>query len=516
MSFVANYNLRSLIKYIGFGAVLFFLYKEALLWLVNVDWAREDYSSCGLIPLVVGYLVWEKRKQLMSEPSRPSWYALLPFTAGIFLFWLGELAGEFFTLYLSLWLVTVSLFWFDLGWNKLKIVIFPVLFSLTMFPLPNFINTYLTIKLKLISSQLGVAMLHMMGMTAYREGNMIDLGFTKLQVVDACSGIRFLVPLLIISVLVAYYYKSALWKRLFLVVSAIPISVITNGLRIALVGFLYQFFGAAVAEGFFHDFSGWFIFMFSLGLLLLEVWILSKLFPDKPAKTENTPAASFNNTVTEINSTSRLVIPFCLLAATLIATNSINFKGKTPIWKPLSDFPVSMGTWNGKSSPMDQASLDTLKLSDYVIVDYVNENGRAVNLYTAWYASQTKGKSIHTPATCLPGNGWTFEESGIVKIPVGEGRSIPVNRAFMEKNGQRQLIYYWFPQRGRILSNVLVLKFFVFWDSITQQRSDGALVRVITPVTSSEKPADAEARLQSFVKQAVPVLDTFIPGKTLK
>ena len=194
---------------------------------------------------------------------------------GILLFWIGELSGEFFTLYLSSWLILVGLCWMHLGWGKLKAIWFPSVFIMAMFPPPNFFHHNLTLRLKIISSQLGVWMLQTYGMSAYREGNVIDLGFTQLQVVDACSGLRYLYPLIIMAILLSYFYKAAWWKKVLLVLSAIPLTIITNSLRIAMTGVLYEIWGSTVAEDFFHGFSGWLIFIFGLAVLLLEMWGLS-------------------------------------------------------------------------------------------------------------------------------------------------------------------------------------------------------------------------------------------------
>ena len=133
--------------------------------------------------------------------------------------------------------------------------------------------------------------------------------------------------------------------------------------------------------------------------------------------------------------------------------------------------------------------------------------------YVAYNQSQSKGASSHSPDSCLPGSGWVFERSGTVDLPVGSGQGMPIriSRAFVEKNGARQLTYYWFPQRGRVLTNMFELKAYAFWDALTKRRTDGALVRLITPVYEGERPQDAEARLTGFARQIVPILDTFLP-----
>jgi exosortase D (VPLPA-CTERM-specific) len=501
--------------------LLFFLYRSALTYLLAA-WQGDEFSYCWVVPPVVLYLIWDKREQLMALHSRPSWWGLAPLCLGVLLFWLGELGGEFTMLFLSLWLVIVSLCWLQLGWRKLKTISFPLLFGLACFVPPNAIYVPLTFRLKLISSWLGVKMLQLYGLSAFREGNVIDLGFTQLQVVDACSGLRYVIPLFLMGLLLAHYFRAPLWQRLLLVVSTLPLSIITNSLRIASVGFFYQYLGQAAAEGFFHDFSGWFIFMAGLAFLLLEIWILKRVFrsqesegrrqkaedrrqesEDRSQKTEGAPHPS--------RLTPHALVALVLLLATLAVAQTVNFRESTPLRHTLSAFPLQLGAWQGTRSAMEQQFLDTLKLSDYALVDYRDQGGREVSLYVAFNSSQCKGEATHSPATCLPGSGWEFTKAEVVPLPLGDGRSIRINRAFMEKSGARQLVYYWFPQRGRILTDLYQVKLYNFWDALTRQRTDGALVRIITPVYGTEGAEAAEQRLRGVTKTIVPVLDGFLP-----
>jgi exosortase D (VPLPA-CTERM-specific) len=536
---------RATIPTISLYALLFFgIYHSAIVWLVNEDWPRADYSYAYLIPFVVLYIIWDKRVTLASLPSVRSWKGLVPLALGLLLFWLGELGGEFFTLYVSSWLVLVGICWLHLGWKKLKTLALAFIFILAMFPFPNFIHGKISVKLQLISSQLGVVMLHLTGMSAYREGNVIDLGFTQLQVVDACSGLRYVIPLMILGLLLAYFFRAAFWKRAFVFLSTIPLAIVTNSMRVAITGVLYRVWGQEAAEGFFHGFSAWFIFIFSLAVLLLEMLILRKVGgrgleargiglkaqgarlkaqgkdASEQAHSEEVvsqpQASSFTPEVQKGFRSflqSHFVVAVTLLGLTWVLSGGIEFREKIPIKKSLIQFPVELNGWHGSLQTMEQKFVDTLDLSDYVIVDYENPQGRNVNFYVAYYESQRKGESIHSPATCLPGGGWIFNEAGTTVIPMGESGDgfMPVNRAFMQKLDQRQLSYYWFPQRGRILTNAYQLKIFAFWDALTRQRTDGALVRVITPVYEFEELADAEARLQGFVREVVPILTEFLP-----
>jgi len=521
MSLIGNINLKvigivkptGLAKIALYGLLLIGVYYSSLAYMIS-QWEREDYSYCYLIPFIVLYLIWEKRNQLASLPSVSSWKGLIPFILGIVFFWLGELGGEYFTLYISFWLVMVGICWMHLGWEKLKTIAFPLLFSLTMFPFPNFLHNKISVNLKLISSQLGVAMMQLYGMSAYREGNVIDLGFTQLQVVDACNGLRYLFPLIILGILLAYFFRAAFWKKAILVISTLPLSIITNSLRIALTGILYEVWGTKVAEGFFHGFSGWFIFMFSLGVLLLEMWILKKVQGSR-FKVQDSKQQERGRVGGIQNSffLPQFVVTVILLGATLALSQGIEFREKIPIKKSFDRFPLKVGEWSGNRQTMEQKFIDALDLSDYAIIEYQNSTGKSVNFYVAYYESQRKGESIHSPATCLPGTGWIFNQAGAVAIPLpaNDGGFMKVNRAFMQKSGYKQFSYYWFPQRGRILTNAYQLKIFAFWDALTRQRTDGAMVRVITPVHGLEELEEAEKRLQGFTREIVPVLGEFLP-----
>ncbi len=534
------YQRVNLIKIGVYGLLVLGIYYSALTRLIGYDWARDDFTYCYLMPLVIGYLIWEKRERLAELLSVPSWCGLIPFTFGLVLFWLGELSGEYFTLYISFWLVMVGMLWMHFGWQKIKITAFALILSLFMFPLPNFLYTKVSLRLKLISSRLGVGMLQLYGMSAYREGNVIDLGFMQLQVVDACSGLRYLIPLIIMGLILAYFFKAALWKRIILVISTGPLAILVNGMRIGLTGILCQVWDPKIAEGFFHDFSGWFIFMFSLGVLLLEIKILHKIGPSKKsAVSSKKPPSSLEKvgsrasviqsvgplhqeaaSVSGLKAKKKMLsmVGIILLAATLVLSWGVNFREKIPVIKPLAQFPEQVEGWSGIRQSMEQKFIDSLDLSDYLIIDYYNKEKRAVNFYVAYYESQRKGESIHSPATCLPGSGWIFREAGSIAIDTpgyNEG-SVKVNRAFMQKLDHRQLSYYWFSQRGRVLTNAYQLKIFTFWDALIRQRTDGALVRLVTPVYEFEEVEQADARLQGFTMKIWPLLNEFIPGREIK
>lgn len=493
------------------------IYFSTFQWLVIKDWARDDYSHGMLMPFIILYLLWEKKNAFFLVQSKALWKGFLLFIPGLCLFWMGELAGEYFMLYFSFWLIVMGLCWIHMGMDRIKEIWFPLVMSLAMFPLPNFLNVKLTFQLRLMSSKLAVLMMQAYGMSAFREGNVIDLGFTKLQVVDACSGLRYLFPMIILSILIAYFYKSRLWKKIILIFSSIPLTIITNALRIALTGILSKHFGSKVVEGFFHDFEGWLIFMVTLGVLLGEMWVMNRLFPETVNGTNDDPQRSATQKSVDVRPQKKgllqpqFIVSVVLLGLTLVLSQGIEFRPAIPIAKSLEQFPMQIGQWTGQTHAMESKIIDRLDLSDYIMVDYRDGKGQSIDFYIAYYENQKKGESIHSPATCLRGGGWVFKQSGKVSVPLGGGNRLPVSRALIENGPYRQIAYYWFPMRGRNLTNAFEMKWYNFWDALTRQRTDGALVRVIVPVGDGESIDAAEKRLQGFIRAVVPVLNTFLP-----
>ena len=519
-----------LVGWIKFGFYFLFIlliYHSTLIYLISEDWQREAYSYGFLIPFVVLYLIWIKRDELASLPSTHSWNGFILIILGLLFFLLGELSGEYLTLYLSFWLILVGLCWLHLGWQKLKHIGFALFFMLTMFPLPYFLNTKLMLTLRLISSQLGVYIIQLAGLPVNREGNIIDLGFIQLQVVEACSGLHSLISLLVLCLLIVYFFKAHIWKRIFLLLSSIPLAIFTNSMRIAMTAILYKYFGSVVAQGFFHGFSGLAIFIICIPLLLIEMTILEKLPPDSQKSSSKLTVSGSkslsHDTSPQANNISFraalrqpiFIATVILLVATFAISHSIEFREKIPVKKSLNNFPMKFSGWvsNGPQS-LDQIFIDELNFSEYTMADFKNKDGQTVSLYLVYYESQNKGQSIHSPASCLPGSGWSFDQTGTVNIP-GASRTMQVNRAVMQYSGSKQLAYYWFSQRGRILNNAYQLKIYNFWDTLIMQRTDGALIRLITPVYENEKLGDADARLEGFVRDIVPVLEEYIPGKEL-
>ncbi|MDD1614113.1 MAG: EpsI family protein, partial [Methylococcaceae bacterium] len=187
-----------------------------------------------------------------------------------------------------------------------------------------------------------------------------------------------------------------------------------------------------------------------------------------------------------------------------------------PARKAFLNFPLQLEKWQGRNDYLGQNYLKELKLTDYAIINYVQpESGSTINFYSAYYQAQRRGVAVHSPKGCMPGDGWQITQFGQRNFPdiTVDGNVLELNRAVIQKGESKQLVYYWFQQRGRTITNEYLVKWYLFYDALTMNRTDGALIRLVTSVGQTEDIEVADQRLQSFMKELVPKLPTYIPGK---
>ncbi len=245
------------------------LYFDTLRRLVD-DWrVDENYSHGFLIPFISAYAIWSNRDRIISAPVAPRIFlgGVLMLVAVLMLM-AGIAGAELYVARLSLVLslAALALYFFGLEW--LKLLVFPIGLLLFALPIPNIVFNQIAFPLQLIASDYATRAIKLFGIPALREGNVIELAQMKLQVVEACSGIRSLVTLATLAVVYGYFTEKRLWRRLALFVAVIPIAIIANAARVAGTGVMAHYWGIQAAEGFLHGFSGWLVFVVAVLLLL--------------------------------------------------------------------------------------------------------------------------------------------------------------------------------------------------------------------------------------------------------
>lgn len=267
----------TIIKLATITAVLVLLYAPVMRMLV-FDWFHlDDFSHGALIPLISLYFVYERRKQIIALTPSGTRVGMAWLVLGLLLLLFGRLAVEWFTMEVSLLIVIAGIVLYLLGTEMFKTVFFPLAFLIFMIPLPSLILQKITFPMQLFASRVATASIDMFGIPVLREGNIIRLANTYLEVAEACSGIRSLISLLALSVVFAYFTQRQMWKRGLLVLSTFPIAIIANAVRVSVTAILTQYYGPSAAEGFFHGFSGWvlfvvtFLFLFGVGSVLTRI-----------------------------------------------------------------------------------------------------------------------------------------------------------------------------------------------------------------------------------------------------
>lgn len=501
------------------------VFHESLAEMAGIWMGSEEYSHGFFIPAISVYLIWVRRHELeFVRDFKGSVVGLVILLLSLLLFLLGGLATIRTIQHYAFIMGLTGVFAAAFGQRGLKVAWVPLLFLVFMVPFPQFILNNLSSKLQLISSWLGVEFIRACDIMVYLEGNVIDLGGYKLQVVEACSGLRYLFPLASLSFLCAYLFKGPFWQKALIFLSSVPLTIFMNSFRIGVIGLLVNSWGTEMAEGFLHDFEGWAVFLLCMVLLFIEMWLFSRFsgkktafadlvqLPDEwfRADKNRQMAVHLNNAV------------FVVLALIVTAGASGQFvrggEEIIPQRKAFLGFPLQVGEWRGRRDYIDQKYLDTLKLTDYIVANYVSaDTGGAVNFYSAYYESQRKGASVHSPRSCIPGDGWQITSFGQRDFPDLQVQGVPlqVNRAVIEKGEYKQLVYYWFQQRGRSLTNEYLVKWYLFYDAIGMQRTDGALVRLVTSLDKGQDIEVADKRLQAFMREMVTILPDYLPGKTM-
>lgn len=263
---------------------LLLLLLVALYWQVVpemvLQWENdENYSHGFLVPFISGYFLWQRWPELRERLVEPANLGLAVIVAALLQLLVAWLGTEYFTMRSSLivLLAGVTLFWF--GWEVLKGMALPLGYLFFMVPIPYIIYDMVAFPLKLFVTKASVGVLKLAGVVVLREGNIIMFPTTTLEVADACSGIRSLLSLLALAVAYAFVINIPPRLRVVLIVSALPIAVFTNALRVIVTGFLAQWWGAKAAEGFFHEFAGFAVFALAMVLLVAFGALLKRFFP---------------------------------------------------------------------------------------------------------------------------------------------------------------------------------------------------------------------------------------------
>jgi exosortase len=258
---------------------LVLVYWSVLRGLVSA-WSTDDNYSHGffIVPLAL-YFAWERRHAIAVAPVRPSMVGLIVVAGSLFLLVAGLLGAELFLSRLSILGTIAGAILFLFGWPMLRLLFFPLAFMLLMIPLPAIIFNKIAFPLQLLASHVGEYTISSLDIPILREGNVLILANATLEVAEACSGIRSLVSLFTLGIVFGYFVDRRFWVRAVIALSAVPVAIVANGLRVASAGIAAYNFGSAGVEGLFHEFSGWVVFVLAFLMMFALQRLLQRFLP---------------------------------------------------------------------------------------------------------------------------------------------------------------------------------------------------------------------------------------------
>jgi len=481
---------------------IWLMYQSGLLLL----WIDDEQYGHGLMVLgLLIYLLYHRRQDLVVHETDYTWLGIVLSALALVISIIGDASGISVIRMYSVWIFAVAAVFAIGGRVLFKKLLVPLLIIFLLIPLPAPLGPNLTAQLQLISSKLGVLVIRLFGGVVYLEGNVIDMGGVKLLVAEACAGLRYLFPLMSLGAIAGYIMQAPLWMRWTLFLSTIPITIFMNSFRIGVTGILVENWGNSHTEGFLHFFEGWIVFIIALFLLVICALILTKILPgrrgfwdvfivEQPLR-ETANLHQPEGGQRWKNKPVKFMI-FCILVSSVVSSILSN-RPETNIQRlPLSKFPLEIASWIGHESRLPATTEEVAGASEYYLGDFVSDDNKAVNVYISYYADQKHGQIPHSPKVCMPGDGWIIISNDPVEINNEDGSGFNANRLVIEKAGKTIVAYYWLKQGQNTYRNEMLARLDLIRFSLKSNRTDGALIRLVTELQDGEDIHRADQRLK--------------------
>lgn len=499
-------------------AVFIILYIPTFGALIKMWWGSDDYSHGFLVPVISFYLVWIKRKQLSQIEIDPSLWSgvLLVFLAG-FMLVASRLGGFAILQELSLLVMIAGLVLLLAGKVLLRNLALPIGYLLFMINLFEEGGDRFHRPFQLLAARIGVGILHLLGFTAYQENTYIQLPNAVLEVAAACSGVRFLVSIIAIGIPLAYLTQRTWQRRIGLVLFAVIIAILANGVRVALIGIWTYKYGTNMIHGPFHIFYGVFVSWVGFIALFGGVWVLGgmnkkehALFPKDALHIEKLQEHRQKRTLDAISVPWNL--PWIIAVVLLMTIGGYTYFHRissAPLKNGFTEFPFSIGKWYGKNIDPKLETLKVAKADSEMIRTYTLGDHQAVNLYVGYFDSQTEEKKLVTYTTS-----WKFHRGEMEeKIPIGSEQAYKINRVVLTEGNESRAVLFWYDLNGRVVSNRYMAKLYTIWDALTSGRTNGALVALSVPLDKNSNMEQVVRDQELFFSDIIIPLHSFLYGK---
>ncbi|WP_028319645.1 exosortase C-terminal domain/associated protein EpsI [Desulfobulbus elongatus] len=474
-------------------------------------WNFDDSNYCYLVVPLFLYLCWEKRTTFNYLTFNWKPWSLAVYALAFLLVVVGELGSIVTLTFIGLWFFLFAI-GLSLYGNRIRKLWFELLILAFIVPFPPFILRSLTFNLKMLASTLSVHMLRVLDVSVLQNGNIIDLGVRQFQVVDACSGLRYVLAMFLLALLIGHFYSRDLVRRAILLMFVLPVAVLVNSFRIFITAVFSINGYPELADNFFHDFAGFALFLCAAVILWFVTSLLNTIGP-----TLTVPQIWSTRAKDDRGRAPNRAIVFlcCLLllgggwiAHKLPSTHII------PERQSFLDFPLEIGGWEGTREHIPDDILAELWSDDYVKMTFSHPDrpGQQIHLLIPYYAYQGTLHAAHAPQSCILGSGWALSGSQDRTVAVADKEHITVRTMLFQKEKTNLVANYFFLGRGRTTVSPWMNKLYLIWDAFKQHRTDGAIVRVEMVVPDNKISDRAYEDLDHFIAALWNILPRYIPG----
>ncbi len=489
------------------GLLLFalvFCYAKVFMTLARLWWTNDVYSYGFLIPCISLYLIWIQREKLTEIAPAPEFLkGLLLLLAGLSMLVVGQASRTSLLEELSLIITLAGAVLLMLGRGLLYPLLFPIAYLIFMIPVWGAITDRLHLPFQLFSANLGVKLLHFIGIPAYRQGIYIELPNIILEVADVCSGVNYLIAVIAIGIPMAYLFLSGWWRRTLLLGFAVAVAAFSNAIRVALIGTLSYYGIGGDLHGPFHVLQGLSVSMIGYVALFGGVWVLSK--PSAPALSDKAPNPEMPRPAVKKNELAYLGLT--LSAILLLMGSYLHFyqRSSVPLKMTLEHFPMQIGEWAGRESPPDYSFYRNFGVDQELSRSYQTVTGESIRLYIGYYEFQDQGKKlINYKVSEL------HREAEKIKIEVNGHNAIEVNRV-IEEGDPKKMTLFWYNLYGRSVADWYQAKKEMTVESLLRGRTDGAVIMVTADFSHQEDLVERMAHSEAFIDAIRPLLPQFLP-----
>jgi EpsI family protein len=494
-----------------------FCYAGVFASLAGQWWNNDMYSYGFLIPWISLYLIWIRRETLSRISPLPNYTGGVPFfITGMGMLLLGQAGGIITLQEISLMFTIPGLVLLLLGTRFLKALWLPIGYLLFMMPIWDFLTDRLHFPFQLFSATLGVRLLQVLGIPVFQQGQYIQLPNITLEVARACSGVNYLISVVAIGIPLAYLFLNGVFRRILLVVYGVVVAVLSNSLRVALIGFLSYYGIGGDLHGPFHMLQGMFVSVIGFGALFAGVMVLSQ----KPRQSPPSIPAGVSDTIQKIHhdqapqSRSREILYVGLFLSAILILGGCYYFFHKPLVLSLKggfkDFPAEMGSWKRVPGKPEPPIYWQKGVDEELSAVYGRNSNKNVQFYIGYFSFQNQEKKLVNFKTDE-----LHRLASKIKIHLNSDDVIEVNQVIQNEGKMKKMTFFWYDLNGRIVTDQIKAKAYMLSNAVLERGTNGAVIMLTMDYKKPEDESLYKAEAGDFIKNVVPALRNYLPLKNV-